>query len=48
MPEPISMVRAHYNTIGLTDRIKAALPEIAPEDRTLSVAQLRLARPVPY
>ena len=40
MPEAIDLVRAHYNAIGLTDRIKAALSEIAPDDQSLTVAQL--------
>lgn len=33
-------VRAHYNGQGLTDRIKAALSAIVPEDELLTVAQL--------
>ena len=40
MPEPIDLVRAHYNATGLTDRIKAALSAIAPEDQVIKVAQL--------
>jgi SAM-dependent methyltransferase len=40
MPEAIDPVRAHYNAIGLTDRIKAALAGIAPADQTPTVAQL--------
>ena len=40
MPQAIELVRAHYNAIGLTDRIKAALANIAPEDQALTVAQL--------
>jgi SAM-dependent methyltransferase len=35
-----SMVRRHYSATGLTDRIRAALAAIAPEDRPLTVAQL--------
>jgi SAM-dependent methyltransferase len=33
-------VREHYSAAGLTDRIKQALATIAPEDQTLTVAQL--------
>ncbi len=33
-------VRAHYNPTGLTDRIQSVLATIAPEDQTLTVAQL--------
>ncbi len=40
MPDAIDLVRAHYNAIGLTDRIKLALAGIAPEDQALTVAQL--------
>ncbi len=40
MPVAIDLVRAHYNAIGLTDRIKAALTDIAPEDQALTPAQL--------
>jgi SAM-dependent methyltransferase len=40
MPEPIDLVRAHYSATGLTDGIKAALAKIAPDDQSLTVAQL--------
>ena len=40
MPESIDLVRAHYNAVGLTDRIKVALSDVAPEGQTLTVAQL--------
>jgi len=33
-------VREHYSALGLTDRIKAALAAIAPENQTLTVPQL--------
>lgn len=33
-------VRAHYSPAGLSNRIKAALAAIAPDERTLTVAQL--------
>ena len=40
MTDTITKVRGHYNATALTDRIKSALATIAPEDRTLTVAQL--------
>jgi SAM-dependent methyltransferase len=40
MSEPINPIRAHYNAIGLTERIKAVLSAIAPDDQVLTVAQL--------
>ena len=33
-------VREHYSPAGLTDRVKQALATVAPEDQTLTVAQL--------
>lgn len=36
----ITKVREHYSATGLTDRIKAALAAITPEDQPLTVAQL--------
>jgi SAM-dependent methyltransferase len=35
-----SKVREHYRAAGLTDQIKSALATIAPDDQTLTVAQL--------
>jgi SAM-dependent methyltransferase len=40
MTDTTSMVRQHYSATGLTDRIKAALAAITPEDQPLTVAQL--------
>jgi hypothetical protein len=40
MTDTNSKVREHYNALGLTDRIKAALPTITPESEALAVAQL--------
>ena len=40
MTDTATKVREHYNAAGLTDRIKQALATIAPEDQTLTVAQL--------
>jgi SAM-dependent methyltransferase len=40
MNDTTSMVRRHYSPTGLTDRIKAALAAIAPEDQPLTVTQL--------
>src|SRR4030081_2618654 len=40
MTAKTSMVRQHYNAAGLTDRIKAALTAITPEDQPLTVARL--------
>jgi hypothetical protein len=33
-------IREHYNSAGLTDRIRAALVAVAPESEALTVAQL--------
>lgn len=40
MTDTTIKVREHYSPTGLTDRIKSALATIAPEGRTLTVAQL--------
>ena len=40
MIDTTSKVREHYAAAGLTDAIKSALARIAPEDQTLTVAQL--------
>jgi SAM-dependent methyltransferase len=40
LPDSIDLVRAHYDAIGLTERIKAALAAFAPDDRALTMAQL--------
>jgi SAM-dependent methyltransferase len=40
MTDTTTMVRRHFNAPGLTDRIKASLSALAPEDQSLSVAQL--------
>jgi SAM-dependent methyltransferase len=40
MTETAIRVREHYSAAGLTGRIQAALAAIAPEDQTLTVAQL--------
>lgn len=40
MTDTTSMARQHYSASGLTDRIKAALAAIMPEDQPLTVAQL--------
>ena len=40
MTEAAARVRQHYSAPRLTDRIKSALLTIAPEDQTLTVAQL--------
>ena len=33
-------VREHYSAAGVTGRVQSALPAIAPESQTLTVAQL--------
>jgi len=40
MTDTTTKVREHYSATGLTDRIKAALAAITPEDQPLTVAQL--------
>jgi SAM-dependent methyltransferase len=40
MPDITTKVRDHYNATGLTERIQSALATIAPEEETLTVAQL--------
>lgn len=40
MTETAARVREHYSAAHLTDRIKSALLAIAPEDQTLTAAQL--------
>ncbi len=40
MTDTNTKVRAHYSATGLTARIKSALAAVAPEDQTLTVAQL--------
>ena len=40
MTDTAAKVRDHYNAKGLTDRIKSALTAIAPENGTVTVAQL--------
>ena len=40
MTDTNTKVREHYSATGLTDRIKSALAAIAPENQTLTVAQL--------
>jgi SAM-dependent methyltransferase len=40
MTDTTSIVRQHYSAAGLTDRIKAALAAITPEDQPLTVAAL--------
>jgi SAM-dependent methyltransferase len=40
MNDTTSMVRQHYSAAALTDRIKAALAGVTPEDRPLTIAQL--------
>jgi ubiquinone/menaquinone biosynthesis C-methylase UbiE len=40
MSDRIDLVRAHYAAAGLTERIKAALADIAPDDHRLTVEQL--------
>jgi len=40
MTETTTRVREYYSPASLTDRIKSALATIAPEDETLTVAQL--------
>jgi SAM-dependent methyltransferase len=40
MTDTNTKVREHYNSPGLTDRIKAALATITPDSRALTVAQL--------
>jgi SAM-dependent methyltransferase len=40
MTDTTTKVREHYSAPGLTDRIKAALAAITPEDQPLTVAQL--------
>jgi SAM-dependent methyltransferase len=40
MTDTTAMARQHYSATGLTDRIKAALAAITPEDQPLTVAQL--------
>jgi SAM-dependent methyltransferase len=40
MTDTVTRVREHYGAIGLTDRIRSALAATAPEEQTLTVAQL--------
>ena len=40
MTDTNTKVREHYNSLGLTDRIKAALATITPESQALTVTQL--------
>jgi SAM-dependent methyltransferase len=40
MTDTTTRVREHYNATGLTDRVKATLATITPEDQPLTVAQL--------
>jgi hypothetical protein len=40
MADTTTKAREHYSATGLTDRIKAALATITPEDQKLTVAQL--------
>ncbi len=40
MTDITTQVRAHYSATNLVNRIKSALATIAPEERTLTVAQL--------
>lgn len=40
MTETTSKVREHYNAVGLTGRIEAALATIVPESETLTIEQL--------
>lgn len=40
MTDTVARVREHYSATRLTDRIKSALLTIAPDDQTLTVAQL--------
>lgn len=39
-PDPIDKVREHYGADGLTERLKAALAALGPDDRTLAPRQL--------
>ena len=40
MTDTTTKVRAHYSAANLIERIKSALATIAPEEQTLTVAQL--------
>jgi len=40
MTNTTTRVREHYSAADLTERIKSALAKIAPEEQTLTVAQL--------
>src|ERR1700751_940599 len=40
MTDTTTKVQEHYSGTGLTDRIKSALASFAPEDQTVTIAQL--------
>ena len=40
MTDMPTKVQEHYSRTGLTDRIKSALASFAPEDQTVTIAQL--------